>query len=60
MPTVLITGASDGIGRALVECYRSKGWTVIAHGRRPADRVSPRLPAQVKYVQADLSDPSAA
>ena len=61
MPTVLITGASDGIGRALVECYRSKGWSVIAHGRRPASRISPQLPAQVKYVQADLaSDPAAA
>jgi len=58
MPSVLITGASDGIGRALVECYRSKGWTVIAHGRRPASRISPQLPAQVRYVEADLSDTS--
>ncbi|WP_147125251.1 SDR family NAD(P)-dependent oxidoreductase [Shimia ponticola] len=58
MPSVLITGASDGIGRALVECYRSKGWTVIAHGRRQASRVAPQLPAQVKYVEADLNMPT--
>jgi len=55
MVSVLITGASDGIGRALVECYRQKGATVIAHGRRPADRITPRLPAQVTYVQSDLA-----
>lgn len=29
-PTVLVTGASRGLGRALVETYANAGWTVIA------------------------------
>lgn len=48
MPTVLLTGASRGIGRELLNQYKSDGWTVIAACRDPgavgdigADRVLP-------------------
>jgi NAD(P)-dependent dehydrogenase (short-subunit alcohol dehydrogenase family) len=32
-PTVLITGATDGLGRALAERLTEEGTTVLAHGR---------------------------
>ncbi|MFK8023243.1 MAG: SDR family NAD(P)-dependent oxidoreductase [Ilumatobacter sp.] len=56
MPTVLITGASDGIGRALVDRYLADGWEVIAHGRRPLADVEPSMPGSVDYVRHDLRD----
>jgi NAD(P)-dependent dehydrogenase (short-subunit alcohol dehydrogenase family) len=34
-PTVLITGATSGLGRALAEQLAGSGWTVLAHGRDP-------------------------
>lgn len=36
MPTVLVTGASRGIGRALAMHYASAGWEVLAACRDPA------------------------
>lgn len=35
MPTLLITGANRGIGKALVEAYQSAGWTILAACRDP-------------------------
>jgi len=40
MPTVLITGASRGLGRGFAEHYRAAGWQVIATARDP-DAVAP-------------------
>lgn len=37
MPTVLIVGASRGIGLELARQYRADGWRVIATARKPAD-----------------------
>ena len=35
MPTILITGATDGLGRAVARDLAAQGWTVLAHGRSP-------------------------
>jgi len=37
MPTVLIIGASRGIGHEMVEQYRADGWRVIATARKQED-----------------------
>ena len=37
MPTVLILGASRGIGHEMVRQYRADGWRVIATARQQAD-----------------------
>ncbi|MEL6915513.1 MAG: SDR family oxidoreductase [Pseudomonadota bacterium] len=55
MPSILITGASDGIGRSLSEHYAAAGWRVIATGRRPEEEVRPALPAACTYLSQDLT-----
>jgi NAD(P)-dependent dehydrogenase (short-subunit alcohol dehydrogenase family) len=35
LPTILITGASRGVGLALAECYAARGWSVLATCRVP-------------------------
>jgi NAD(P)-dependent dehydrogenase (short-subunit alcohol dehydrogenase family) len=46
-PTVLVTGAAGGIGRALVSVFEQAGWRVVS-----TDRVA--LP-RVGHVQADMA-----
>jgi NAD(P)-dependent dehydrogenase (short-subunit alcohol dehydrogenase family) len=52
--TVLITGASGGIGRACVEHFLDQGWTVLAVDIDPPQ---PNLPKGATFLQADLSVP---
>ena len=58
-PQVLITGATDGIGLALAHRYAPTSALILV-GRRPEHEVRSALPAQARYVQADLSEPEAA
>ena len=55
--TILVTGGTSGIGRAVAEALAAKGCTVLATSRNP-DRISPadRLPG-VNYLPLDLADP---
>ncbi|MEC7658444.1 MAG: SDR family oxidoreductase [Pseudomonadota bacterium] len=60
MPTVLITGASRGIGQALADQYESDGWKVIRTCRSPKRTEEMALdvsdPRQVQEVAKKLSD----
>jgi short-subunit dehydrogenase len=56
--TVLITGASDGIGLALARLFQGDGARVVAVGRRPAAQVEPGLRGD--YCRVDLAQPFAA
>jgi len=60
MKTVLITGASSGIGLQLAKDYADAGWHVIACGRR-ADILAQQLPGErVSKVVFDIQDPEKA
>ncbi|GAA2345648.1 SDR family oxidoreductase [Streptomyces kunmingensis] len=52
----VITGASQGIGAALVEAYRKLGYAVVATSRT----IAPADDAGVLTVQGDLADPATA
>ena len=58
--TVVITGASSGIGRSCVVRMSRAGWRVFATVRKPADRehyISEALPG-VSPLTMDVEDPS--
>jgi NAD(P)-dependent dehydrogenase (short-subunit alcohol dehydrogenase family) len=52
----IITGASQGIGAALVEAYRKHGYAVIANARTIAESHEPDVTA----VPGDVADPATA
>lgn len=58
--TVLITGATDGIGRALAGIYRARGDRLVLVGRRALDSLQGGLFSDETYCEADLSEPDCA
>ena len=52
--TILITGASGGIGRATVALFAEKGWRVIGVDRAP---FGDNFPASGLFIQSDISHP---
>ncbi len=60
MATVLITGATDGIGLALARQYKAANHRLVLVGRRPLPGLNDPLFTPTSYCQTDLSETSAA
>ena len=54
--TVLITGASSGIGRATAEYFAARGWQVAATMRHPEQEAELAKRAGIKLYRLDVTD----
>jgi NAD(P)-dependent dehydrogenase (short-subunit alcohol dehydrogenase family) len=54
--TILITGASSGIGKETAKLFQSKGWNVIATMRKPASESELNQLENVLVTQLDVLD----
>lgn len=61
MPSIIVTGATSGIGRAIAERFANDGWHVVATGRR-ADRLrelKEAFPDLILPLELDVRDKDA-
>lgn len=56
--TLLLTGASRGIGHATVIKFAKEGWRVISCSRQPFSEECPWPGGEENHIQLDLSDPN--
>jgi len=56
--TLLLTGASRGIGHATVMKFAEEGWRVISCSRQPFSDKCPWPGGEDNHIQLDLSDPN--
>jgi NAD(P)-dependent dehydrogenase (short-subunit alcohol dehydrogenase family) len=56
--TVVLTGASRGIGHATVKRFSSAGWRVLTCSRQPFDPRCPWPGGEDNHIQIDLADPN--
>ena len=56
--TLLLTGASRGIGHATVKRFSAEGWRVLTCSRKPFDERCPWPGGEENHIQVDLSDPN--
>ncbi|WP_205028061.1 SDR family NAD(P)-dependent oxidoreductase [Oleisolibacter albus] len=56
--TMLLTGASRGIGHATVKLFYRHGWRVLTVSRAAFDADCPWPGGRENHIQADLSDPA--
>ncbi len=55
--TLLLTGASRGIGHATVKRFSAEGWRVLTCSRQPFDDRCPWPGGEDNHIQVDLSSP---
>ena len=55
--TLVLTGASRGIGHATVKRFSQAGWRVISCSRHPFSDECPWPMGEADHIQIDLSDP---
>lgn len=55
--TLILTGASRGIGHATVKRFSSAGWRVISCSRHPFPENCPWEMGREDHIQVDLADP---
>ncbi|MEM7299787.1 MAG: SDR family oxidoreductase [Pseudomonadota bacterium] len=55
--TLVLTGASRGIGHATVKRFSSEGWRVITCSRMAFDSNCPWPQGEADHIQVDLADP---
>ncbi|MEM8554180.1 MAG: SDR family oxidoreductase [Pseudomonadota bacterium] len=55
--TLVLTGASRGIGHATVKKFSAEGWRVLTCSRQPFDARCPWPGGEDNHIQVDLADP---
>lgn len=56
--TLVLTGASRGIGHATVKRFSAEGWRVLTCSRQPFDDRCPWPGGEDDHIQIDLADPN--
>jgi NAD(P)-dependent dehydrogenase (short-subunit alcohol dehydrogenase family) len=57
MPTIFITGASSGLGKATANLFAARGWQVIATMRHPELETELTKLPNVRLLTLDVTDP---
>jgi len=55
--TILITGASSGIGKETAKLFQSRGWNVVATMRAPENETALKLLSNVLVTRLDVLEP---
>jgi NAD(P)-dependent dehydrogenase (short-subunit alcohol dehydrogenase family) len=55
-PIVAVTGASRGIGHAIVRTFHAAGWEVFTLARTPFSNACPWAEGIIKHIEVDLGD----
>lgn len=55
-PTMLLTGASRGIGHATVKLFQKNGWRILTVSRQPFSEDCAWPEARESHIQADLAE----
>jgi NAD(P)-dependent dehydrogenase (short-subunit alcohol dehydrogenase family) len=55
-PIVAVTGASRGIGHAIVKEFHAGGWEVFTLARTPFSEACPWADGIIKHIEVDLAD----
>ncbi|MGO8655575.1 SDR family NAD(P)-dependent oxidoreductase, partial [Rhizobium ruizarguesonis] len=58
--TVIITGASQGIGAGLVKTFLDKGWNVVGTSRNISESTLFDRAGRLELISGDVADPETA